>query len=180
MKHGIGRLLLFLLAVGLAVVPMRAAEGEFVEQLKQQWESSRRQMVQIVEAIPQDKYDFRATPEVRTFREIILHVVGENLSWMEIVGGVENPGEYTRFDHLTDRQDVVKATADYFDYGAKVLDGLTDQTAMETVMRRNRPMPRWVVVMQAIGHSKEHYGNLVTYLRLNGMVPPSSAPRPPQ
>ena len=180
MKHGIRRLLLFLLAAGLAAVPMRAAEGGFVEQLKEQWESSRRQMVRIAEAMPQDKYDYRATPEVRTFREIILHVAGENLSWMEIVGGVENSGEYTRFDNLTARPDVLKALSDYFDYGAKVLDGLTDQAAMETVIQRNRPTPRWLIVMQAIGHGKEHYGNLVTYLRLNGMVPPSSAPRPPQ
>ena len=75
---------------------------------------------------------------------------------------------------------MLKAVVEYFDYGTKVLADMTDQEAMGTVTRRNRPAPRWVVVMQAIGHSKEHYGNLVTYLRLNGMVPPSSQPRPPQ
>ncbi len=179
MKHGMRKVFLFLAAAALAAVPASAAEG-FVEELKAQWESSRRQIVAIAEAVPQDKYDFRATPEVRTFREIILHLAGENLSRMEAVGGVAEPGEYTRFDHLTARPDVLKALSDYFDYGTKVLAGMTDQEAMETVMRRNRPAPRWVVVMQTIGHSKEHYGNLVTYLRLNDMVPPSSQPRPPQ
>ncbi len=179
MKHGMRKLFLFLAVAAWAAVPASAAEG-FVEELKAQWESSRRQIVAIAEAVPQDKYDYKPTPEVRTFREIILHVVGENLSWMEIVGGVPQPGEYTRFDHLTAREDVLKAVAEYFDYGTKVLADMTDQEAMGTVIRRNRTMPRWVIVIQAIGHSKEHYGNMVTYLRLNGMVPPSSQPRPPQ
>ena len=177
MKREIRRVFLSWVALGLAALPVSAAEGEFVEQLKAQWESSRRQLVRIAEAMPQDKYDFRATPEVRTFREIIVHVAGENMSGMEIVGGVAKPGENDRFEHLTVRPDVLKALSDYFDYGAKVLDGMTDQEAMETVIRRNRSMPRWVIVMQAIGHCKEHYGNLVTYLRLNGLVPPSSAPQ---
>ena len=41
-----------------------------------------------------------------------VHVVGENLSRMEVVGGVAKPGEYTRFDHLTARPDVLKALSD--------------------------------------------------------------------
>jgi uncharacterized damage-inducible protein DinB len=179
MKHGMRKVFLFLAAAGLAAVPASAAEG-FVEELKAQWESSRRQLVAVAEAVPQDKYNYRPTPEVRTFREIIVHVAGENLSWMEIVGGVPQPGEHTRFEHLTAREDVLQAVTEYFDYGTKVLAGMTDQEAMGTVIQRNRPTPRWVIVVQAIGHSKEHYGNMVTYLRLNGMVPPSSQPRPPQ
>ncbi len=163
------------LVAAIVVVGATARAETFVEHLQEQWEASRRQMIAIAEAVPEDKLNYSPTPEVRSFSGIILHVAGENLSWMEGVAGVAEPGEFDRFEHLKSRPEILKALTDYFDYGSEVLGRMTDQEAMEDVpFRRGRMTPRWSIVMQAIGHSKEHYGNLVTYLRLNGLVPPSS------
>ncbi len=175
MKHRVRGFLLFLAAVVWAAVPMKAAEGGLVEQLQSQWEASRRQMVRIAEAMPGNKVDYRPTPEVRSFAEIVVHLAGENMNWMETVEGAPKAGTDNRFEHLTTRPEILKALSDYYDYGAKVLADLTDQQAMESVPYfRGELPPRWVIVVDAIGHSKEHYGNLVTYLRLNSIVPPSS------
>jgi uncharacterized damage-inducible protein DinB len=128
-------------------------------------------MVAIAEAMPADKYSFRPTPEVRSFGEIINHVAGEGRMELEVVGGVQ-PGTPERYDSLKNRAEIVRALSEYFDYGTGVLASMTDQQALESVTLRQRPSPRWAVVVGAIGHNKEHFGNLVTYLRLNGITPP--------
>ncbi|MBI4464033.1 MAG: DinB family protein [Acidobacteria bacterium] len=172
----------FLVAVVVLWAGMQTAlaQDSMVQHLRAQWEASRRQVVNIVEAMPGDKFQYRPTAEVRSFGEIVVHFAGENMAMMEVVAGVSNPEANERFDNLKTRPEILKALTDYFDYGAKVLSDLTDQQAMESVPVRSRPTPRWLIVMQAIGHSKEHYGNLVTYLRLNDIVPPSTADRQPQ
>jgi uncharacterized damage-inducible protein DinB len=151
-----------------------SAQSSVAEQLREQWTSSRRQMVRIAEAMPADKYSYQPTPEVRSFGEILAHVAGEGLMEMEAVGGVAQPGSPERFSSLRGRAEILRALSEYFDYGATVLARMTDQQALELVSLRSSQSPRWLIVMQTIGHNKEHYGNLVTYLRLNGIVPPAS------
>jgi len=165
----------------MAAAPARAAEGGMADQLRSQWESARDQFANIAEAMPADKLGYKPTPEVRSFGEIVVHVAAENLAWMESVGGMAQPGAIDRFDNRKTRTEVLKAVQKYVAYGDKVMADMTDQKAMEMIPfgRRNEPTPRWVIVMRVIGHGKEHYGNLVTYLRLNNIVPPSTAARQP-
>lgn len=121
--------------------------------------------------MPADKYSYRPTPEVRSFGEIINHISGEGRMELEAVGGAQ-PGDPDRYMSLKDRTEVVRALSEFFDYGTSVLANMTDQQVLEPVTLRERQSPRWAVVVGAIGHNKEHYGNLVTYLRLNGITPP--------
>ena len=166
-----------ILVVGALSIGAQLSSGQnpIVEQLRSQWEASRKQMVQIAEAMPGDKFQYQATPEVRGFGAIIGHLAGENMTWMETVAGVAKPGPAGRFGQLKTRPEILAALSDSYEYGTKVLASLTDQKALETIPFGRGQRPRWVIVMQAIGHSKEHYGNLVTYLRLNNIVPPSTA-----
>ncbi|MGH9783894.1 MAG: DinB family protein [Terriglobia bacterium] len=175
MKHARGRFGFLLTAIVTLGAQPLSAQSSIAEQLREQWTSSRRQMVAIAEAMPADKYSYQATPEVRSFGEILAHVAGEGLMEMEAVGGVAQPGAAERFDALKSRAEILRALSEYFDYGSTVLARMTDQQALELVPLRSRQSPRWLIVMGAIGHNKEHYGNLVTYLRLNGIVPPATA-----
>ena len=151
-----------------------------VENLRAEWEAERKEFGDIAAAMPADKFNYRATPEVRTFGEIVVHVVDDNTAFIEAVAGAQ-PGAEDRFKNLKTRPEILKALTDYFDYGTKVLADLTDQKAMESIpYGRRGNLPRWRLVMQAIGHTKEHYGNLVTYIRLNGLVPPASQPQQQQ
>lgn len=175
MNHGRGLFAFFLIAILAAAAQPLAGQSSIqssmAEELRQQWAASRRQLVGIAEAMPADKYAYRPTPDVRSFGEIINHVAGEGRMEMEAVGGAQ-PGAPERYDALRDRAAIVRALSEYFDYGTTVLADMTDQQAIEMVTLRERQSPRWAVVVGAIGHNKEHFGNLVTYLRLNGITPP--------
>lgn len=112
------------------------AQDTVAEQLRAQWESSRRQMVHIADAMPPEKFDFRPTPEVRSFREIVAHFAGEGMTWMEMLAG-KMPESAEQFEQLNQRfggletkADILKALSDSYDYGAKVLaDGPMTATA---------------------------------------------------
>jgi len=149
----------------------------FLAPTKTTWESTRALVLGLADIIPEDKYDFRPTPAVRTFREILIHLIGENYTFFSRVSG-DNLGSNTRFDALRSRAEIMKALQESYDYGARVWEGLTEEKALEMVAGRGgQQVQRWAAILGVIHDNMNHYGNLVVYVRLNGMVPPRSAPR---
>jgi uncharacterized damage-inducible protein DinB len=146
----------------------------FLTPAKATWESTRNLVIGIVEVMPEDKYDFRPTPSVRTFRDNVIHLVAENYLFFGRVAGenLGNPAE-----NLKGRDELLKALRDSYDYGAKVWAGLTEEKALEMIEVRGQKVQRWSAILGAIQDNMNHYGNLVVYLRLNGLVPPRSAGR---
>ena len=169
---------------GFAQTPGGAAPAQpsfpatsFLTPTKATWESTRNLVVGIADIVPEDKYDFRPTPAARTFREILVHLIGENYTFFGRVSG-DNLGSNARFDTLKSRDEIMKALQESYDYGAKVWAGLTEGKALQTVAGRGgQPTPRFASILGVIQDNMNHYGNLVVYVRLNGMVPPRSAPR---
>ena len=149
----------------------------FLTPTKATWESTRTLVLGIVEIMPEDKYDFKPTPAVRTFREVLVHLIGENYTFFSRVSG-DNLGSNARFDTLKSRAEILKALRESYDYGAGVWAGLTEEKALEMVAGRGgQPTQRWAAILGVIQDNMNHYGNLVVYLRLNGIVPPRSAAR---
>ena len=146
----------------------------FLTPAKATWESTRTLVIGIVEVMPEDRYDFRPTPSVRTFRDNIIHLVAENYLFFGRVAG-ENPGNPAQ--NLKSRDELLKALRESYDYGAKVWGGLTEEKALEMIEVRGQKVQRWSAILGAIQDNMNHYGNLVVYLRLNGLVPPRSAGR---
>jgi uncharacterized damage-inducible protein DinB len=154
------------------------AQTSFLEPLKAQWENTRALVLRMAEAIPEEKYDFKPTPEVRSFRDQLTHLVGENYMFMGMVVG-ERPAEGSRADSLKSKDEILKALKESYDYGAKVWSGLTEQKALEMMPGRGgQQVQRWTPILANIVDNMDHYGNLVVYVRLNGMVPPRTADRP--
>ena len=148
----------------------------FLAATKATWESTRGLLLGIAEAMPEDKYDFKPTPAVRSSREVLIHLIGENYFFFSKVSG-ESLGGPERFANLKTRAEILKALRESYDYGAKVWDGLTEEKALEMVPGRVGQVQRWSFILGAIQDNMNHYGNLVVYLRLNGIVPPRSASR---
>ena len=146
----------------------------FLTPAKATWESTRNLVIGIVEVMPEDKYDFRPTPSVRTFRDNIIHLVAENYLFFGRVAG-ENLGNPAQ--NLKSRDELLKALRESYDYGAKVWAGLTEEKALEMIEVRGQKVQRWSAILGAIQDNMNHYGNLVVYIRLNGLVPPRSASR---
>ena len=164
-------------AAGAAAAQPSFPATSFLTPTKATWESTRNLVLGIVEAMPEDKYDFKPVPGVRSFREITIHLIGENYGFFSRVSG-DKLGDNTRFNSLKSRDEIVKALRESYDYGAKVWAGLTEEKALEMVEGRGgQRVQRWSAILGVIQDNMNHYGNLVVYARLNGVVPPRSAAR---
>jgi uncharacterized damage-inducible protein DinB len=158
-----------------------SAQPNFLAPLKTQWDNTRTLLEGIVAQVPEDLYDFRPTPEVRSFREQFTHLIDENFRFMAQAAGETAPMEMSAIETLKGRDEILQALKDSYDYGAKVWTGMTDQKAMEMIAGRGgQPQARWSPILANIIDNMNHYGNLVVYVRLKGMVPARTAERQQQ
>ena len=160
--------------VGAVAAQPAFSATSFLTPAKATWDSTRNLVTGIVELMPEDKYDFRPTPNVRTFRDNVIHLVAENYLFFGRVAG-ENLGNPAQ--NLKSRDELIKALKESYEYGAKVWAGLTEEKALEMIEVRGQKVQRWSAILGAIQDNMNHYGNLVVYARLNGLVPPRSAAR---
>jgi len=164
-------------APGAAAAQVKFPPTSFLAPTKATWESTRTLVLGLAEVVPEDKYDFKPTPAVRSSREILIHLIGENYTFFSRVTG-DNLGSNTRFDSLKTRAEILKALRESYDYGSRVWEGLTEEKALEMVAGRGgQQVQRWSAILGVIQDNMNHYGNLVVYVRLNGIVPPRSAAR---
>jgi uncharacterized damage-inducible protein DinB len=163
-------------AVWLAAAQFSGAQTSVLAPLKTQWENTRNLVEGLVAQVPEDKYDFRPTPEVRSFREQFTHLIGENFRFMAQAAGETAPMEMSAIEKLTGRDDILQALKESYDYGANVWTGMTDHKAMEMIAGRGgQQQLRWAPILTNIVDNMDHYGNLVVYVRLIGLVPGRTA-----
>jgi uncharacterized damage-inducible protein DinB len=146
-----------------------------------------KEVVEAAEAMPESKFDF--SPEklnisgsdykgVRTFGQQLKHVAASNyLIWSPITGekapDTANDGKGP--DNMTAKADIIKYLKDSFAFGHKAVATLNDSNLVQPIIRNNRPpTTRLFLATFAAAHAFDHYGQLVEYLRMNGIVPPAS------
>jgi len=135
----------------------------------------------MAEDFPEDKYEFKPKPEVRTFAEQLLHVAGTNYVLLSAVKGSQiGPGteDPPRQNYKT-KADVVALLKKSVEDGAALINEKGDAGIGKPVKfpYGNRMVSASLCIMDAAEHSGEHYGQLVVYYRLNGIVPPASRQR---
>ena len=136
----------------------------------------RRNLADAAEAMPADEYAFRPTPEVRTFAQLIGHVI--NANWFFCSQAKQDkPQTTTNHEQLTDKASLVKALNESLAYCDDVYSATTDANFNQPVqMQGSRAgTVRGAILMFNTTHNNEHYGNIVVYMRLKGHVPPSTA-----
>lgn len=128
------------------------------------------------EKMPVEQFGFQPTPDVRSFGQVLAHIADANYLMCAPVIGEANPnGTMTKIeDSKLAREPLIATLKESFAYCDKAYATLTDGNAAEIVPFMNSKRPRLGVLWFHISHAFEHYGNLVTYLRLKGIVPPSS------
>jgi len=135
-------------------------------------------LLRTAEKVPEENYSFKPTEAVRSFGQILGHVADAQYLFCSVVLGETNPApkiEQTK----TSKADLIAALKDAFAYCDKAYDGMTDASATQTVKFFGNDTPKLGVLTINNMHNMEHYGNLVTYMRLKGIVPPSSEQAPP-
>ena len=166
------------LALGLLCVPATALAqnpNPLTANAKVQFGALSGFVVRAAEKVPEGLYFFRPTAEVRTISELFGHVADAMFSMCATAAGTKPPRTGIE-KAVTGKPALVAALKEGVSYCNTVYDGMTDQKGLETVPFFFGPSPRLSVLYFVVAHTYEHYGNLVTYMRLNKIVPPSSEP----
>ena len=133
-------------------------------------------VVAAAEKMPEADYTFKPTPEVRSFGQLVGHVADAQYSMCSTALGEEKPvkGIETTKTSKADLVDALKAAVAYC---GKAYSGMTDAQATAIVNMMGYQLAKLTVLSVNTAHTDEHYGNMVTYLRLKGIVPPTSENR---
>ena len=132
-------------------------------------------VLRAAEVMPEEGYSFKPADTVRTFGQILGHIADAQYYFCSIALGEPNPAPHVEKTKTT-KAELIAALKDAFAYGDKAFDGMTDASAAEMVKLMGSDAPRLGVLTTNSLHTVEHYGNLVTYLRMKGLVPPTSDP----
>jgi uncharacterized damage-inducible protein DinB len=134
-------------------------------------------LLRSAEKVPEENYNFKPTEAVRSYGQIIGHLADAQYLFCSIELGDKNPAPKIE-QSKTSKADLIAALKDAFAYCDKAYDGMTDASATQMVKLFANDAPKLAVLTVNNMHNMEHYGNLVTYMRLKNIVPPSSEPRP--
>jgi uncharacterized damage-inducible protein DinB len=132
------------------------------------------------EKMPEEHYAFKPTKDVRSFGQLIGHIADASFGFCSAVTGEKPPmGGFdgTIEKNTTSKAELQKALAAAFAYCDKAYASTTDTTATAMVKGFWGELPKLSVLDFNTAHDFEHYGNIVTYMRLKDLVPPSSEPR---
>jgi uncharacterized damage-inducible protein DinB len=125
------------------------------------------------EKMPEEYYSFKPTPDVRSFGQLVGHLADSQYYFCATASG-ETPPASNAEKSKTAKADLVASLKDAVAYCNKVYAGMTDAKGAQMVKLMNFDLARLTVLSANTGHMYEHYGNMVTYMRLKGIVPPSS------
>jgi uncharacterized damage-inducible protein DinB len=186
MKHLWQLALLVSLAAPAAAQTQQAPSDPLAAALKRSFDGVARNVKESAEKMPEEKFSYQPTKDVRTFGAFIGHVANSQFAGCARAKGVENPNKQD-FEKVSGKSALVKAITDANEFCSTALAGASDKWLLETVTMGQAPnqtqVPRAAMFAGTTSHSNEHYGNLVTYMRINGLVPPSTeraqAPRKP-
>jgi len=173
----VAKILLFILAFGCSGPSLAAQEPpaapQYSAEALEMWDRIGEMLIPMAEQFPADKYDFKPTPDVRSFKEQLLHVAGANYFFIRLAGG-----EKTKPSHAgrETKEDVITVLKESYADGAARIRELGEEGMQRQV---RHPFGEHQVSLHRIwtmaaGHAGEHYGQLVVYYRLNGLVPPAT------
>ena len=170
-----------LVAIGVCAPSDSQAAGQSAQtvagSIQKSWTAAKTNITQSAEVMPEANYPFKPVDTVRSFGAILAHIAGANYNFCAAAMGQKSPHAEDDFEKTaTTRAAIVKVLAESMAYCDKAYAGLNDKTLGTAV-----DMPfgmgaetRAGALVANIGHLNEHYGNLVTYFRIKGIVPPSS------
>jgi hypothetical protein len=149
----------------------------------QQFTSLERELVPLAEAMPADKYDFAPThgefTGVRTFGLQVKHIAYIVYAVSAAILEQRNPSQTVAENGpaaLTTKDQIVRYLKDAFAYGHKAMATLTNANQLDLVKSPfgEGKVPRVSMASTAVWHSYDHYGQMVVYSRMNGVIPPAS------
>jgi len=163
-----------------------APPSTFASLVDRQVSTYEKNVVDAAEAMPADKFDFTpaslnipgaAYKDVRTFAQLVKHTATANYRlWTNITGEKmpENIKGTNGPDELKTKAEIIQFLKDSFAVGHRAAKTITAQNALEEIQWFRGTAPRLFVASAAVIHDADEYGQMIEYLRMNGIVPPAS------
>jgi uncharacterized damage-inducible protein DinB len=170
-----------LTAIAIAVLVLSPAAAfaqanPYADAVKAQLAQIKAPIVRTAEKVGEDLYAFKPTPDVRSLGQLIGHIADGNYGICSMASGMK-PTARGIEKSATTKAALQKALADSFAFCEQAVASMDEKKSMEMIKGIDGSMqPRLMVLAFNNSHLNEHYGNLVTYMRLKGIVPPSSEP----
>lgn len=147
---------------------------KFGEEFLKVWLRHKTYTLDIAKAMPEEHFNYKPTPDVRSFAEGLLHIAGANYAFSSMAKGVKSPFK----SEAKSKKEILKVLAESFDFGHEALKNITESQLTETMTWRNRLEPSTKRTKKQVlhvmrEHAAHHRGGLVIYLRLKGVKPPS-------
>jgi uncharacterized damage-inducible protein DinB len=142
--------------------------------LQRTYNSIKADLTQAAEKMPEADFAFKPTPNVRSFAQLFTHVATSNFGACAAVKGETNPNQDNSIDQKTSKADVMKALADSFTYCDSIFSTLTQEGLVQMIVRGQNQFARGWAITHTLEHGSEMYGIATVYLRLKGIVPPST------
>jgi uncharacterized damage-inducible protein DinB len=186
----LGWIVTLVLAVGMGTQPAAAQDAAkksgppkqvgVSAAILEQWNDIGRKLIAMAEDFPEDKYDFKPSTAERSFAEQLLHAAGANYFFTNIVNGQAPPAaEDPKRDKYKTKADVVAFVKKSFEDGAAAIKAKGDAGMTGSLVDpfENEQVRAYDWAYGFMEHSGEHYGQLVVYYRVAGLVPPESRPK---
>lgn len=165
---------LFVLSRGLAA---QSAPASLSAEMTTDYQSVRDYVLAAAAEVPDSLYGFRPTPVVRTFAQQFAHIADDQYNLCAPAQGATRNAAYRAIETtLSKKADILPALRAAFAYCDAVYAATTDANA--TTPAPGRQHTRFGMLNWNTWHTWEHYGNLVVYMRVSGLVPPSAMPMP--
>ena len=148
-------------------------ESDFVPTVKNVWTKSKESFLEFAQAMPEDKYGFKPTEEVMSFAEQVLHAIGGDFWFFATLKGEKppKPEDALKAEGKT-KADIIKLVEESQAYGDEFFNGLNETIAHEEAKMGENTIAKWKLILFSFDHITHHRGQLVVYLRLNGIKPP--------
>jgi uncharacterized damage-inducible protein DinB len=173
MKSSLAALIIVVLA---SSAQAQSGDTSYTGTLTRSWARVSRLVAASAEAMPAAGYAFKPTPDVRTFGELIGHLAEEHYMMCAGAKGEKNPKEGASFEKMADKAGLIKALSESIAYCNAAYAAVKDDAKTTQPATAGRTDTPFSAMLSNITHDSEHYGNIVTYLRMKGIVPPSSQP----
>lgn len=160
-----------LLGVTVAAGIMLAQAPSISKEAMQAYTNTKNNLTKLAEELPEDAYGYKPVDSVRTLAGLIGHVADSQQGSCSAANGAAKPGGASK---LTAKAELVSALKASFEECDKAFAGLTDANLTDPIKTRRGERSRLMTLLGVVIHSNEEYGYMAVYLRMKGIVPPSS------
>lgn len=167
-------LTILVVAAASACVTQAQTTNPLSTELKQAYNNVKNNILKAAEKMPEEDYGFKATPEVRSFGQLIAHIADSQTRSCNAVKGEQKAGTA---GSKTSKADIVAALKESFTDCDAAYDSLTDATATDMIKTARGQRSKLGTLAGIVTHDNEEYGYIAVYMRLKGVVPPSSEGR---